>query len=164
MKQGIPSLIGHVDSVKGGVVTIRLRDDIPTFMMVDGRSYRVGQVGAFLRIPLGYTQLYAVCTLVGAAAAPKSDEPSILPGHRWLSATLFGEAIGGVFERGVSQYPTIEDEVHLVTLQDMHVIYGATKEERAITIGTIAATSGIPGSLDLGRLVSRHSAVVGSSG
>jgi hypothetical protein len=164
MKQGIPSLIGHVDSVKGGVVTIRLRDDIPTFMMVDGRSYRVGQVGAFLRIPLGYTQLYAVCTLVGAAAAPKSDEPSILPGHRWLSATLFGEAIGGVFERGVSQYPTIEDEVHLVTLQDMHVIYGATKDERAITIGTIAATSGIPGSLDLGRLVSRHSAVVGSSG
>jgi len=164
MKQGIPSLIGQVDSVKGGVVTIRLRDDIPTFMMVDGRSYRVGQVGAFLRIPLGYTQLYAVCTLVGAAAAPKSDEPSILPGHRWLSATLFGEAIGGVFERGVSQYPTIEDEVHLVTLQDMHVIYGATKEERAITIGTIAAASGIPGSLDLGRLVSRHSAVVGSSG
>ena len=163
MKQGIPSLIGHVDSVKGGVVTIRLRD-LPTFMMVGGRSYRVGQVGAFLRIPLGYTQLYAVCTLVGAAAAPKSDQLSILPGHRWLSATLFGEALGGVFERGVSQYPTIEDEVHLVTLQDMQVIYGSTKEERAITIGTIAAASGIPGSLDLGRLVSRHSAVVGSSG
>lgn len=52
MKQGIPSLIGHVDSVKGGVVTIRLRDDIPTFMMVDGRSYRVGRSEAFLRIPL----------------------------------------------------------------------------------------------------------------
>jgi hypothetical protein len=153
-----------MDSVKGGVVTIRLRDDVPTFMMVDGHSYRVGQVGAFLRIPLGYTQLYAVCTLVGAAAAPQSQESSAPPGHRWLSATLFGESIGGVFERGVSQYPTIDDEVHLVTPQDMRVIYGSTKEERTITVGHIAAASGISGDLDLGQLVTRHCAVVGSTG
>jgi len=164
MKHGTPTLIGHVDSVKGGVVTIRLRDDVPTFMMVDGHSYRIGQVGAFLRIPIGYTQLYAVCTLVGAAAAPQSEESDRAPGHRWLSATLFGESIGGAFERGVSQYPTIEDEVHLVTPQDMRIIYGSTKEERAITVGHIAAASGIAGNLDLGRLVTRHFAVVGSTG
>ena len=164
MKLDTPTLIGQVDSVKGGVVTIRLSDDVPTFMMVDGRSYRIGQVGAFLRIPLGYTQLYGVCTLVGAAAAPKAEESSSPPGHRWLSATLFGESIGGVFERGVSQYPTIDDEVHLVTPQDMRVIYGSTKEERAITVGHIAAASGISGNLDLGRLVTRHCAVVGSTG
>jgi hypothetical protein len=164
MSPGARTLIGYIDSVKGGVLTIRLRDDIPTFMLVDGRSYRVGQVGAFLRISLGYTQLYAVCTLVGAAAAPKDHEMMTAPGYRWLSATLFGESIGGVFERGVSQYPTIEDEVNLVTPQDMRVIYGATKEERAITVGHIAAASGISGSLDLGRLVTRHSVIVGSSG
>lgn len=164
MNRGAPTLIGHIDSVKGGVVTIRLRDDVPTFMMVDGHSYRIGQVGAFLRLPLGYTQLYAVCTLVGAAAAPKNDETGVPPSHRWLSATLFGGSIGGVFERGVSQYPTIDDEVHLVTPQDMSVIYGSTSEERAITVGHIAAASGIAGQLDLGRLVTRHFAVVGSTG
>jgi len=164
MRQTTPTLIGHVDSVKGGLITIRLRDDIPTFMMVDGRSYRVGQVGAFLRIPLGYTQLYAVCTLVGAAASPESQGSGMPPGHRWLCAALFGESIGGEFERGVSQYPTIEDEVHLVTPRDMRVIYGSTKEERAITVGHIAAASGIQGNLDLGRLITRHSAVVGSTG
>ena len=163
MDRGAPTRIGHVDSVKGGVVTIRLRD-VPTFMMVDGHSYRVGQVGAFLRVPLGYTQLYAVCTLVGAAAAPRNEEPGIPPSHHWLSATLFGESLGGVFERGVSQYPTIDDEVHLVTPQDMRVIYGSTTEERAITVGHIAATSGISGQLDLGQLVTRHLAVVGSTG
>ncbi len=164
MRQETPTLIGHVDSVKGGVITIRLRDEVPTFMMVDGRSYRMGQVGAFLRIPLGYTQLYAVCTLVGAAAAPLFGKMESPPGHRWLSATLFGESIGGVFERGVSQYPTIEDEVHLVSPQDMRVIYGSAKEERSITVGHIAAASGISGKLDLGRMVTRHAAVVGSTG
>jgi uncharacterized protein len=163
MKQNSATLIGHVDSVKGSVITIRLRDDVPTLIMIDGQSYRVGQVGAFLRVPLGYAQLYSVCTLVGAAAAPKSDE-SNAAGHRWLAATLFGESIGGVFERGVSQYPTIEDEVHLVTPQDMRVIYGSTNEDRSITVGHIAAASGISGSLDLGKLVTRHCAVVGSTG
>jgi len=68
MKSGTPTLVGHVDSVKGGIVTVRLLDGLPNFVMVDGHSYRVGQVGAFLRIPLGYNQLYAVCTLQGAAA------------------------------------------------------------------------------------------------
>lgn len=164
MNETVPTLVGHVDSVKGAVVTIRLRDDVPTFMMVGGRSYRVGQIGAFLRIPLGYTQLYGVCTLVGAAAAPHGEGEGAPPGHRWLSATLFGESIGGVFERGVSQYPTIDDEVHLVTPQDMQVIYRSAKEERTITVGHIAAASGIAGDLDLGRLVTRHFAVVGSTG
>jgi hypothetical protein len=160
--QGSPTLIGCVDSVKGAVVTIRLYE-VPTFMMIDGRSYRVGQIGAFLRIPLGYTHLYAICTLVGAAAAPINNE-NTKPGQRWLSATLFGESIGGVFERGVSQYPTIGDEVHLVTPEDMRVIYASTIEERSINVGHIAATSGISGNLDLGRLITRHSAVVGSTG
>ena len=160
----IPTLIGRIESVKGGVVTIHLRDDIPTYTMLDGHSYRVAQVGAFLRIPLGYTQLYAVCTLVGAAAAPMTDESSVPRGHHWLSATLFGESIGGVFERGVSQYPTIEDEVHLVTPGDMQVIYGSIEVDRTVTVGQVSTSSGISGSLDLGKLVTRHSAVVGSTG
>ncbi len=161
MRKDAPTLIGIVDSVKGGVLTIRLREDMPTFIMVDGRSYRVGQIGAFLRIPLGYTQLYAVCTLVGAAAAPMREDTIIPTGQRWLSATLFGESIGGVFERGLSQYPTIEDEVHLVTPQDMKTIYSSTEKNRAVTVGNIAASSGIAGNVDLGRLVTRPSAIVG---
>src|SRR5208337_5197 len=48
--------------------------------------------------------------------------------------------------------------------QDMRVIYGSTREERSITVGHIAAASGISGNLDLGRLVTRHCAVVGSTG
>lgn len=157
-----PTLIGQVESVKGCALTIRLRD-IPTFMLVNGHSYRIAQVGAFLRVPVGYTQLYAVCTLVGAAAAPGGEDGHPI-GHRWLSATLFGESIGGRFERGVSQYPTIEDEVHLVTPEDMKVIYGSIGEQTCITVGTVAAASGIAGQLDLGRLVTRHFAVVGSTG
>ncbi|MBE9479698.1 MAG: ATP-binding protein [Chloroflexi bacterium] len=159
-----PTFVGHVDSVKGAVVTVRLREQLPTLVMVDGQSYRIGQIGAFLRVPLGYTQLYAVCTLVGSAAAPQAESLDLHPGRNWISMTLFGEAVGDYFQRGVSQYPTIDDEVHLVTLRDINIIYRATDVERAITVGHIAASSGIIGRLDLGPLVTRHSAIVGSTG
>jgi hypothetical protein len=65
-----PTFIGFVVSVQGGTVRVRLRSTPSTLVMVAGESYRVGQIGAFLRIPLGYTQLFGVCTQVGADAAP----------------------------------------------------------------------------------------------
>lgn len=164
MSERDPTFVGRVDSVKGSVVTVRLRDEVPTLIMIAGQSYRVGQIGVFLRIPLGYNQLYAICTLVGAAAAPQSAETIVHPGQRWIAMTLFGESVGDIFQRGVSQYPTIDDEVHLVTERDMRVIYGSVDEKSTITVGSIAAASGIPGRLQLGYLITRHCAVVGSTG
>lgn len=164
MSESDSTFIGHVDSVKGSVVTVRLQDNIPTLIMIGGESYRIGQIGAFVRIPLGYTQLYAVCTLVGSAAAPHTEEPNQYLGQRWMSITLFGESIGDIFERGVSQYPTIGDEVHLITQHDMRIIYKSSANRRSITVGNIAVSSGIPGQLDLSSLVTRHSAIVGSTG
>lgn len=168
------TLIGQVASVRGGLVRVKLRSVPSTLIMVAGEAYRVGQVGAFVRIPLGYTQLYGVCTQVGADAAPptsdglpiqlEASDVETLVGYRWLSLALFGEAVGGEFERGVGQYPTIGDEVHLVTAHDLAVIYGGGAERDAITIGRIADSAGIPASLLASALVSRHCAVVGSTG
>jgi hypothetical protein len=142
--------------------------------MVDGQSFRVGQIGAFLRVPLGYASLYGVCTQVGADAAPggppESSEP--LPraeddpreGYRWLTMALFGESLGGRFDRGVGQYPTVGDQVHLVTERDMSLIYGGIEAGDALEIGRIASASGLPARLHLSNLVTRHSSVVGSTG
>jgi DNA helicase HerA-like ATPase len=173
-----PTFIGQIASVSGGIVRVRLREDMPTtLVMVHGESYRVGQIGAFFRIPLGYTQLYAVCTQVGADAAPPNTEDGArggaleapasdrLAGYRWMTIALFGESIGAQFERGVGQYPTVGDEVHIVTNDDLQVIYGwARSRKGTVPVGTIAAASGISADLNVAGLVSRHCAVVGSTG
>lgn len=173
-----PTFIGQIASVTGSIVRVRLREDTAsTLIMISGHSYRIGQVGGFFRIPLGYTNLYAVCTQVGADAAPLSnlerglgesletDIHTDLSGYRWITVILFGEGIGNSFERGVGQYPTIGDEVHLVTNDDLKVIYGWAKGKRGtISIGQIAATSGISADINIAGLVSRHSAIVGSTG
>lgn len=173
-----PTYIGQVASVTGAIIRVRLREDMPsTLVMIGGESYRVGQIGGFFRVPLGYTNLYAVCTQIGADAAPpgsaegsfgtalEDDTQLRLSGYRWMTIVLFGEALGGEFERGVGQYPTVGDEVHLVTNDDLKVIYGWAKGKKGtISIGQIAATSGISADVSVAGLVSRHSAIVGSTG
>jgi len=135
-----------------------------TLVMVSGESYRIGQVGAFARIPLGYTDLYGICTEVGAAAVPQAAaEASERTDQRWMTVTLFGESLGGKFERGISQYPTVGDSVHLVTNEHLRVIY-TWDESASICVGQIAAASGIEGRLALRPLISRHFSIVGSTG
>ncbi|QDV90779.1 AAA-like domain protein [Phycisphaerae bacterium RAS2] len=148
-----------------------------TLVMIGGESYRVGQIGGFFRVPLGYTNLYAVCTQIGADAAPpnsieqrlgpalESESQLRMSGYRWMTVVLFGEGLGTDFERGVGQYPTVGDEVHLVTNDDLKIIYGWTKGKKGtISVGRIAATSGISADVSVAGLVSRHSAIVGSTG
>ena len=161
-----PTLIGEVQSVSGGIVSVHLRAGLSSLALVGGESYRVGQVGAFLRVPLGYSQLYGVCSQVGAAALPHAivgQAEGDIDG-RWLTLTLFGESLGGEFQRGVSQYPTFGDEVHLVTNNELAHIYRAPGLGVPLIIGTIASASGIEARIDLAKLVTRHSVVVGSSG
>lgn len=177
MSSSDPTYVGQVASVAGGIVRVRLRRDMPTtLVLVEGESYRVGQIGGFFRIPVGYTQMYAVCSHVGADAAPSSlplelerlerdsAKDEALAGYRWMTIVLFGESTAGRFERGVGQYPTVGDEVHFVTSVDLAVIYGRNASEGGVRVGSVASTSGIPAILDLDRLLSRHCAIVGSTG
>ena len=177
MAYDAPTYVGQVASVTGGIVRVRLRDDLSsTLLLIAGETYRVGQIGGFFRIPLGYANLYAVCTQIGADAAPPIDAGSVgtqleenlqqrLSGYRWMTVVLFGEGVGTEFARGVGQYPTVGDEVHLVTNDDLKTIYGSGGSiPGAISVGGIAATAGISADINVAGLVSRHCAVVGSTG
>ena len=161
-----PTLVGEVQSVSGSTVSVRLRAGLSSLALVGGESYRVGQVGAFLRVPLGYSHLYGVCSQVGAAALPHAivGQGEAAIDGRWLTLTLFGESLAGEFQRGVSQYPTFGDEVHLVTNDELAQIYRSPDIQVPLVIGTIASASGIEARVDLAKLVTRHSVVVGSSG
>jgi DNA helicase HerA-like ATPase len=170
-----PTYVGQVSLVRGGVVQVRLRDVPTTLVMVEGTAHRIGQIGAYVRIPLGYTQLYGVCTQVGADVV-RADDDSVdgvleldselfLTGYRWMTVVLFGESVEGRFDRGVGQFPTVGDPVHLVTAGDLDVIYrdgGATED--SIVIGRIAGSDSIAAELRVSSLVSRHACIVGSTG
>src|SRR6478736_2576039 len=161
-----PTLIGTVQDVAGTTVSVSLTSETATGLsFVNGESYRIGQVGSFVRIPLGYTSLFGIVSQVGAGAAPKA-EGEILPwGNQWLKVQLVGErGREGRFERGVSQHPTINDAVHIVTEEDLREIYGPGDPVDFVTVGHLASAESIPALVNINKLVTRHSAVVGTTG
>jgi len=159
-----PTLLGHVGAVTGAAVSVRQSPGVASgIAIIGGKSYRVGQVGSFVRIPQGYHDLYGIVAEVGANAAPEVVRELQGHGERWMTVQLVGEIVGASFERGISQYPNVNDEVHLVTEEDLAVIYGTT-DGGQVVIGRLANAEGIPVRVDLDKLVTRHSAVLGSTG
>jgi len=167
----IKTEIGSVLSVSGNIVSVQLSDAVKSNSpIIDGTVYRIGQIGSFVKIPLGYCNLYGIVTQIGASAIPDSlkdiliEKYDAISNQQWLSLTLIGEQIGTRFERGVSQYPTTGDSVHLVTITDMQHIYGDYNKLSAINIGNISASESLDAYLDIDKLVTRHSAILGSTG
>jgi uncharacterized protein len=161
-----PTLIGTVQDVAGTSVSVSLVSNTATGLsFFKGESYRVGQVGSFVRIPLGYTSLFGIVSQVGAGAAPVTESDDHPWGNQWLKVQLVGErGRGGKFERGVSQHPTINDPVHIVTEEDLREIYGPGDPVDFVTVGHLASAESIPALVDINKLITRHSAVVGTTG
>jgi hypothetical protein len=161
-----PSRLGTVEDVNGASVSVKLADSTPGgLLFVNGEAYRVGQVGGFVRIPSGYVDLYGVISQVGAGAAPGPPELAPQFGNRWLRVELVGQGRRGTkFERGIAQYPSIGDTVHVVTESDLKTVYAPGDEDSYVAIGSVASAESIRAYLDMNKLVTRHSAVVGSTG
>lgn len=161
------TLIGTVQNVSGNKVSVMLNNEInslSTVPVINGQVYRVGQIGSFLKIPLGYVYLFGIVTQVGADAVPEKLRDEKPLGKRWLTLVLFGECIGNTFERGVSQHPTVDDQVHLVTKDDLAIIYGNVNDDNCVTVGHISVSESLHAWLDLNKLVTRHSAILGTTG
>jgi DNA helicase HerA-like ATPase len=166
-----PTHIGEVESVSGNAVTVKMSRNYPSNMpIVDGTVYRIGQIGSFLKIPLGYANLYGIITQAGVGAMPEplleayKENPSSVDGRTWLRMILVGEQVGSQFERGVLQSPTSGDQVHLVTNDDLRIVYGGYDAKSSITVGNQSASEGLAAQLDLDKIVSRHCAILGATG
>lgn len=161
------TVIGSVQDVSGTSVSVTLRADrFSGLSFVDGQGYRIGQIGSFVKIPVGYMDLFGIVSQVGASAVPESLAKDLPNGLRWMTVQLIGEGYRtGRFQRGISQYPTIDDEVHLVSEADLRVIYGKSdRQNHLVRVGHIAGSESIDALVDINKLVTRHSAVVGTTG
>nr|WP_041296276.1 ATP-binding protein [Janthinobacterium sp. Marseille] len=162
MNESDPTYLGAVSAVSGASITVKLAESLASGLaIIKGHTYRVGQVGSFVRIPQGYQDLYGVVCEVGATASPNLE--SIKDHGRWMRIELAGESIGNRFERGLSQHPNINDAVHIVTETDLLRIYGYGGDDQVL-VGTLSSAENIEVRLSLDALVTRHSAILGSTG
>lgn len=165
-----PTFLGTVQDVQGATISIAMdRDTVSGLAFVNGQGYRIGQVGSFVRIQIGFASLYGVVSQVGAGAVPDS-KMKVAPlelqfGNRWMTVQLVGEGLQtGEFRRGISQYPVIGDKAYLVVERDLMKIYGPGDPTDYASIGHLASAETIPALVNINKLITRHSAVVGATG
>ena len=164
--------IGKVVSVSGNSITVQLSDSVKSDMpIINGVVYRIGQIESFLKIPLGYCNVIGIVTQIGAVAIPENVlEKQLTFGYdavsnsQWLTINLIGEQTGKRFYRGVSQSPTTGDSVCLVTIDDLSNIYNDYNASSSINVGNISSSESLNAYMNLDKIVSRHIAVLGSTG
>lgn len=161
-----PTYLGTVQDVQGATISIALdKDTVSGLVFIDGHGYRIGQIGSFVRISIGFTDLFGIVSQVGAGAVPEALINAEPYGYRWLRIQLIGESQRtGQFRRGISQYPTIGDEAHLVTEEDLSRIYGKADTPNLVKVGSLASAESIPALIDIDKIITRHCAVVGTTG
>src|SRR5258708_18675224 len=86
-----PTLLGTVEDVSGASIRIKLaQGTVSGLSFIEGQSYRVGQVGGFVRIPLGFANLCGVISQVGASAVPERLAPIQQHGNRSIAVPPAG--------------------------------------------------------------------------
>ncbi|ORT72143.1 ATP-binding protein [Pseudomonas mosselii] len=158
-----PTFLGLVSAVSSSSVAVELAASVESGIVVlEGRNYRIGQVGSFVKIPLGYNHLYGVISESSETSTVDVDS-KISSDRKWIKVELVGESIGGNFDRGISEYPSIGDHVHFVVESDLKLIFRKHLNSH-FQVGRLSSSEGIEISLDLDKLVARHSAILGSTG
>jgi hypothetical protein len=158
--------LGKIIRVDSSTVEVEVADEIPSAApIISGRLYKIGQIGTFVKIPVGNISIYGIVSAVSNTPSTiKDDNRAYVHGSRFLSIQLVGEKVGDDdFQKGVGTYPTINDEVHLVIEKDLFDIYGK-KDNDSIEIGKHSSSENLSVNADIHKLVLRHSAILGSTG
>jgi hypothetical protein len=163
-----PTCIGKVRHVLGATVTVALDADLAGVAPIyRGHLQPIGQIGSLVRIPQGLVDLIGSVSLVGIAELSGAPIPAETVQHdeRWLQVQLLGEIDRSTnrFQRGVGSYPGLDDSVHFATPFQLASIFPKPSEKH-LRLGCLAAAEEVPVCLDAAKLVTRHAAIVGSTG
>ena len=112
---------------------LEIAKEIPSAApIIEGRLYKIGQIGTFVKFTIGSLTLYGLVSSVSNSPLNtelSSYEPDY--GSRFLQVQLIGEKLGNEkFQKGVGTYPTINDQVHIVTEEDLKLKEFVKKRER----------------------------------
>jgi DNA helicase HerA-like ATPase len=148
--------LGRVEGISGSKVTISLSPEA-----VAGPHRTVLTVGKFLKVES------AAKTLVGILTDVNSERRSNGQAGAIALLSLLGEITTddgrAKFVRGVHSYPTIGDAVGPLGTAELQTIFESAKPN-ALSVGHIHQDPSVTVKIEVGDLLSKHFAVVGSTG
>jgi len=154
-------VVGEVVEIAGSGSQIRMRHDLLVKLQshADPAVAMSGQVGSQVKMMVGNAWLIAnVRTLAAGENGEVVAHVDFLgEGSRDGSGRMSN------FRRGVTRYPIPGSDVHPVTTEDLRAVFAADDSPH-IEIGTVYPTDDIRGALYVDQMLSKHFAVLGSTG
>jgi DNA helicase HerA-like ATPase len=121
-------------------------------------------VGAFLAIAAGRHRLIGVVTEVASNVEGRGDNRFGALARVDMMGEIVTDATGAErFSRGVSAYPAIGDAARIIGRDELRIVYKASSAS-AITIGALHNDDAIAACVDVDNLLSKHFAILGSTG
>ncbi|WP_309661770.1 ATP-binding protein, partial [Sphingomonas sp.] len=153
--------IGHVVEIAGSGSQVRLDPAVLNTLSshADLSVAMSGQVGSQVKMNVGSSWLIANVRTM------RADDTSDIVAHVDFLGEGNRDSAGKLsnFRRGVTKFPIPGAQVHPVTSDDLRSVFAA--DDRAhIEIGTVYPTDDIRGALYIDPMLSKHFAVVGSTG
>jgi hypothetical protein len=158
--------VGRVVGVSGAEVTAELLSEVVGFAhLVQGELHRLGQIGSLVKIPVGYVDMIGIVTSVGVAAVDDVPEGErTFETRRTLRVALAGEkSASSGFRRGISTYPTVGDEIHVLREDEARSVFELA-DAGSVRIGSAVSSRAAEQRISVQSLLTRHAAVVGATG
>ena len=161
-----PLKIGNVIRVENGRVEIVVT--VTDLNMVhEGRTYRVGQLGSYVTIPMDDRTVVGFVVATGRQDATVVDiEPQLL-----VKVQLVGEIKAGGFCRGVNEYPIVGDDVWMADRETFESIFGSfdqllsgTKHPQSFCLGRFGHNTEFEVKVLGSPFFAKHVAILGNSG
>ncbi len=153
--------VGTVVSVTGSHALVLLDEDKPGA----DRASRP-QLGAIMSVDAGHS------IVLGLVSAMSNPAPSLDTGAaemRIIEIELIGEFTKPTinaparFRRGVSAYPTLGDNVHVATRDELTALF-SVNGAASVRVGVVKQDTQIPATVNVDEIFARHCAVLGTTG
>ncbi len=161
-----PLKIGNVIRISSGRVEVILTATDLNLVHED-RTYRIGQLGSYVTIPMDQRTLVGFVTDTGRQdTTVVDDEPQLI-----MNVQLLGEIQAGRFTRGVDEYPIVGDDVWVAVRSDFESIFGSfdqllagSEHPQSFSLGRFALNPEFEVKVLGSELFAKHVAVLGNSG
>lgn len=167
------TLVGHVVDVRGDGLTANLladQQESAPKVTVGDEDILVGQLGSYVSVRQGAIKILCLVSRMteqeklADANTATPDAPVVTYAQRTISLIPIGTVTSdGLFERGVSTYPTTGAEVHVVSGVEINTLF-SNFQAQGYKVGNLSSQAGVEVFLEPSRLFGRHFTILGQTG
>lgn len=162
-------IIGHVLSVEGRIVTVKVnKNKNHSHIVYEGTTVKNVSVGSYIKVTKGFINI--IGRVEGESVYEEryfnkeynKEETRI---NRTLSVSLFGHFEDKLFKQGIKEMPLVDNECYVLNREEFNTLHQFYKNgDTIITIGNLTEEPAQKIKLNVNKLFASHIGIFGNTG